>query len=258
MYRRGAPCLYMEERGWGEVHRTMNKEQRTIFWFRRDLRLTDNTGLTEALKAGHPVMPLFIFDTNILGKLSADDRRVEFIHQQLIELDTQLRKYGSGLYTATGIPLQVIGELLKKFSIKSVYANRDFEPYGVERDTKVKELLAEQGVKFHAYTDHLIMEPGMVVRPDGKPYEVYTSFKNQWLRQFAELKTDDHFATHPFESDAQSGENYLKYTTPAIPTLHDLAGRGAGGEGNRNREPRTENREPGTGNGERGTGNKKE
>ncbi|MDZ4679014.1 MAG: deoxyribodipyrimidine photo-lyase, partial [Saprospiraceae bacterium] len=82
--------------------------QVNIFWFRRDLRLHDNAGLYHALKAGHPVLPIFIFDTNILDELEdRKDARVEFLQKTLMELCGELKSLGSGILIRHGVPLDV-------------------------------------------------------------------------------------------------------------------------------------------------------
>ena len=207
--------------------RTKNMEPVTVFWFRRDLRLADNRGLYEAQKTGLQVLPLFIFDSDILDKLTPDDRRVEFIHQQITEIDMELRKFGSGLMVKRGVPVEVFKELLLNLNIKTVCTNKDFEPYGIKRDQKVKALLAEREVEFCTFTDHLIMEPGSVVRSDGKPYEVFTAFRNQWLKIFEEQRKSKHPSTHEFESYKELTNSLLKFNPPAIPSLKEIGFNGS-------------------------------
>ncbi|HLN53323.1 MAG TPA: deoxyribodipyrimidine photo-lyase, partial [Lentimicrobium sp.] len=195
-----------------------NPELVSVFWFRRDLRLDDNTGLREALKAGDPVLPLFIFDTVILKKLSHDDRRVAFIHLQLSEIDKELRKYGSSLLVKVGKPVEVFGQLMQEINIRAVYANRDFESYGVQRDTNVKNLLAANGAGFFGFTDHVIMEPGSVVKADGKPFEVFTPFRNRWMKLFA---TDGRDRANGSDR-AWPVTRFIEYIHTPIPSLEEI------------------------------------
>nr|MBP9077641.1 deoxyribodipyrimidine photo-lyase [Haliscomenobacter sp.] len=128
----------------------------SIFWFRRDLRLSDNRGLYEALHGPDPVLPLFIFDTGILNALpSRQDARVVFIYRELERLQKELEVAGSGLYVAYGKPTEVWKALSDTFPITSVYANRDYEPYARQRDREVMEFLGSKGIPFHAYKDHV-------------------------------------------------------------------------------------------------------
>ncbi|MHA7130809.1 cryptochrome/photolyase family protein [Algoriphagus namhaensis] len=163
----------------------------SIFWFRRDLRLEDNTGLYYALQQEENVLPLFIFDWNILNKLEdRDDARVEFIHQQITDLKEKLEKKGGNLLVKYGKPSKVYEDLLKEYDIKSVYTNRDYEPYAKERDAEIKALLKENGAEFLTFKDQVIFEPDEIVNGSGDFYKVYTPFSKQWKEKFAELTFD--------------------------------------------------------------------
>lgn len=152
-----------------------------IFWFRRDLRLEDNAGLYYALKGNHPVIPLFIFDTNILDKLEdRQDARLTFIHNALEDLQEALKEKGSTLIVKYGDPIKIWTELLKTYSVQAVYTNHDFEPYAITRDTEVFKLLAKQNTTFHTFKDHVIFEKGEVLKEDGTPYIVFTPFSHKW------------------------------------------------------------------------------
>jgi deoxyribodipyrimidine photo-lyase len=157
-----------------------------IFWLRRDLRLEDNHALSDAIKSGKPVLPLFIFDTSILDRLEdRDDRRVTFIHQTLTDLDTELRERGSGIRVEYGKPLEVWKKLLKEdLKISAVYTNRDYEPYALERDTQVRTLLTEKGIEFLDFKDQVIFEKREVAKDDGKPYVVFTPYSRRWKALF--------------------------------------------------------------------------
>ena len=158
----------------------------SIFWFRRDLRLEDNTGLNRALESGHPVLALFIFDDEILRELPADDPRVVFIYETLLEMDGQLKKWGSSLKILKGSPLQVWSEILDEYDIKEVFTNRDYEPYAISRDKSVEDLLSQKGIAFKTFKDQVIFEGNEVLKDDGKPYHVFTPYKNKWLRKFSD------------------------------------------------------------------------
>ena len=128
-----------------------------IFWFRRDLRLQDNAGLYHALKSNKPVVPVFIFDTNILEELEDKaDRRVEFIHAALEEMQSQLIKSGSSLEVYYGTPLSVYKTLLSKYKIEKVFANHDYEPYAFEREKLIADLLNANGASLVTYKDQVL------------------------------------------------------------------------------------------------------
>lgn len=153
----------------------------SIFWFRRDLRLTDNAGLYHALRSGTPVLPIFIFDKNILDKLeNKTDKRVEFIHAALQEMQSALLKVDSSLEVFNATPLEAFLQLLKKYKIESVHANHDYEPYAKERDAAIEDLLKNNGVAMHTYKDQVIFEKGEVLKDDGNPYTVFTPYSRKW------------------------------------------------------------------------------
>ncbi|MDY0085404.1 MAG: deoxyribodipyrimidine photo-lyase [Bacteroidales bacterium] len=165
----------------------MQTKQVVVFWFRRDLRLEDNHGLYEALKSSLPVLPLFIFDTEILDKLpSKKDARVEFIHRHLEKIHKVLNQQGSGLYVTKGKPVEIFRELLSKHKINTVYANKDYEPYALQRDEDVKELLQDNHADLKLFKDQVIFEESEVVKDDGKPYTVYTPFSRKWKAKLLE------------------------------------------------------------------------
>ncbi|MGB3153472.1 MAG: deoxyribodipyrimidine photo-lyase, partial [Chitinophagaceae bacterium] len=153
----------------------------SIFWFRRDLRLHDNAGLFHALKEGRPVLPIFIFDRNILDELEdKTDRRVEFIHIALQDLQRQLVKLDSTLDVRYGTPLEIFTELLGEYTIGKVFTNQDYEPYAIERDAAIKKLLKEQGTGFYSFKDQVLLEKDEVLKEDGKPYTVFTPYSRKW------------------------------------------------------------------------------
>ncbi|MFC3880381.1 cryptochrome/photolyase family protein [Algoriphagus namhaensis] len=163
----------------------------SIFWFRRDLRLQDNTGLFYALQQEKNVLPLFIFDRNILDKLEdKTDARVNFIHDQITYLKGELEKKGGSLLVKYGNPLDVYKDLLDEYSVETVYTNRDYEPYARERDQAVEKLLKEKEVEFMTFKDQLIFEPDEIVNGSGEHYKVFTPFSRQWKDKFKELKFD--------------------------------------------------------------------
>jgi deoxyribodipyrimidine photo-lyase len=162
----------------------MAKDKLSIFWFRRDLRLTDNCGLYHALKGNLPVLPVFIFDKNILNDLeNKEDPRVTFIHRTLAGMNRDLKKKSTSLRTFYTTPLQAFRELTKDYDIQEVYTNRDYEPYAKERDAEIKEFLNEKDIEFKTFKDQVIFEKEELAKDDGEPYLVYTPFSNKWLKK---------------------------------------------------------------------------
>ena len=176
-----------------------------IFWFRRDLRLGDNAGLYHALKAGKPVLPVFIFDKHILDKLdNKADRRVEFIHTSLEAIQEKLLALGSSLSVFHDTPENSFKELLTKYTIEAVYTNHDYEPYAGARDKKIASLLKEKNIPFNTFKDQVIFEKDEVLKDDGKPYTVFTPYSRKWkaalkpfyLKQFPTKKYYSNFLQH--------------------------------------------------------------
>lgn len=180
-----------------------------IFWFRRDLRLVDNAGLYHALKNNKQVVPIFIFDKNILDQLdNKADRRVEFIHAALNEIQTTLIKPGSSLEIFYATPAEAFTELLEKYTIEKVFTNHDYEPYARERDAAVESLLKTKAVSFHSFKDQVIFEKDEVIKDDGKPYTVFTPYSRKWRS----ISNEFHFRSYPTDK-------YFNkfYKQPAVP-----------------------------------------
>lgn len=155
-----------------------------IFWFRRDLRLNDNKGLYEALNSGDEVLPVFIFDKNILADLPESDARVSFIHTLLSDINQQLNEHGKSLAVFHGTPETVFDKLIKENNISVVYANHDYEPYAQQRDKAISQLLATKNVDFKSFKDQVFFEKNEVVKDDGSPYVVYTPYMKKWKECF--------------------------------------------------------------------------
>lgn len=156
-----------------------------IFWFRRDLRLDDNSGFFHALSAGQDVLPVFIFDSNILSDLPKDDHRVTFIHELLEGMQSELAKHGRRLATFHGDPKSVFAELIKKHDISNVFTNRDYEPYATKRDEAISDLLKAHDIGFATFKDQVIFEKSEVAKDNGEPYVVYTPYSKKWLDEFS-------------------------------------------------------------------------
>ncbi len=163
-------------------------------WFRRDLRATDNAALYHSLKAataqGARVHCVFVFDTDILQHLPTCDRRITFIWDSLLELDTALKNLGgSGLHVLHGHATELIPRLAQRFSAQQVHTNHDDEPQALARDAAVAQALSQQTMTLRTYKDHLVFERSEVLTQQGKPYTVFTPYKNAWLKSLTPFYT---------------------------------------------------------------------
>jgi deoxyribodipyrimidine photo-lyase len=186
------------------------KKTVSLFWFRRDLRVHDNHGLYEALKHNTDVLPIFIFDTSILDALPKNDARVEFIHEQLKTIHTTLQVHSSGLSVYYGSPETIFDQLTNEYEVKTVYCNRDYEPYALSRDKSILDLLASKSIGFETFKDHVIFEQNEITKDDGLPYKVYTPFSKKWLAAF----NSDHYST--FNSEELLGNAYQSKSFPWV------------------------------------------
>ncbi|MCD0478179.1 DNA photolyase family protein [Chryseobacterium sp. LC2016-29] len=185
-----------------------------IFWFRRDLRLSDNTALNAALKSDQKVLPIFIFDTEILDQLeNKSDRRVDYIHQALEGINEELKKHQSGIKTYHGKPLEIIKEIISEFDVETVFCNRDYEPQAIKRDKEIYDFLQKNNVEFKGFKDQVIFEKNEIVKNDGLPYTVYTPYSKKWKEKFSQTEihsTQTHF------------ENFYSFKAKNIHNLKDI------------------------------------
>src|SRR5690554_168306 len=166
-------------------------QQIALFWFRRDLRLHDNTGLFKALSSGNNVLPLFIFDRDILTQLpDKKDRRIDLLHQIITELQSKLKQYSSSLLIEYGKPEEIFTKLFAHYSISVVYTNKDYEPYAKERDKKIAQLCAHHHCAFHSYKDQVLFESDEILTKQEKPYTVYTPYSRTWKRVYEQKKQE--------------------------------------------------------------------
>jgi deoxyribodipyrimidine photo-lyase len=197
-----------------------SKNSVVIFWFRRDLRLDDNVGLSaalsESLALGLQVLPLFIFDTDILQKLSdKGDLRVQFIHETLAKLNHKLADFGSGILFECGQPVDVWRTILSRYTVAKVYCNRDFEPRAIERDLRIEKECHKAEAEFRTFKDHVIFEKLEVAKDDGLPYTVFTPYSRKWKSLLKESDTKPN-AWVKYKS------TFLKFLPKEIPTLEAL------------------------------------
>lgn len=160
----------------------------SIFWFRRDLRLKDNHGLFQALESGKKVLPIFIFDEDILDLLeNKSDKRVDFIVQALQTLNSFLKSKNKGIKIFKGKPLEIYKKLSQNYEIEAVYSNEDYEPYAIKRDQEIADFLASKNINFHQFKDQVIFHKDEIVKADKKPYTVYTPYSKLWLNEFQKV-----------------------------------------------------------------------
>ncbi|MDD4149081.1 MAG: deoxyribodipyrimidine photo-lyase [Bacteroidales bacterium] len=165
-----------------------NKIKINIFWFRRDLSLEDNHGLYLSLKSSLPVLGLFIFDKDILEELDKNDSRVSFIYDTLKDINIKINKFKSNLIIKHSTAEQAFNEITKQFEISEVFANEDYEPDAIKRDNNIKQLLEKRHIKFSLHKNQVIFAKDEILKNDGKPYTVFTPYKNKWLQNFQEDK----------------------------------------------------------------------
>ena len=159
-------------------------EKFTIFWFRRDLRINDNKGFFEALNGKNKVIPIFIYDSKIIDKLYKDDHRLTFIQNALGGINNAMKRNRCTLGIYRGSPEAVFEKIIREFPVEKVITNHDYEPYAMERDEAIKQLLKAQDIDFITYKDQVIFERNEVVKDDGTPYKVYTPYSRKWLAKY--------------------------------------------------------------------------
>ncbi|KQR94777.1 deoxyribodipyrimidine photolyase [Chryseobacterium sp. Leaf180] len=185
-----------------------------IFWLRRDLRTEDNRGFSEALKSEHNVLPIFIFDKEILDKLeNKEDKRLDYFHQALEKMNAEFKKHGSGIQTFHGKPLEIFKKIIKDFDIETVYTNTDYEPYAKNRDEEVAKFLKQNDVDFQSFKDQIIFEKDDILKKDGTPYSVYTPYSRKWKEKF----TNEDVKPCPLDF-----KNLYKFSAKNIISLKDL------------------------------------
>lgn len=178
----------------------------SIFWFRRDLRLDDNVGFLQALQGEFPVLPIFIFDIEILDQLPKDDARVNFIFDNLQKMRKELREKGSSLAMYFGKPEAIFRKLFNQYDIQKIYTNRDYEPYAQERDEKIEKLAQANNSEFLTFKDQVIFEKDEVVKSNGDPYVVYTPYMKLWKAEFKKIELEVHYTSQDFDNLIQNSD----------------------------------------------------
>lgn len=188
----------------------------SIFWFRRDLRLHDNHGFFQSLKQSESVLPIFIFDTNILDKLLKEDRRVSLLFDRLMSLNQELKKIDKKIHILYGDPKEIIEEITQKKSIDACFTNTDYEPYATIRDKQIKQMLSLKKIKFHSYKDQLIFEKNEILTNLEKPYSVYSSYMKKWKSKFKISMT------RPYPSQDYLHKCFFDNNLECITSLSDI------------------------------------
>jgi len=190
------------------------KNKINVFWFRRDLRLQDNSGLSHALQEDQKVLPIFIFDKDILDKLeNKSDKRVDYFHQVLQEMHKELKKHKSGITVFHEKPLYAFKKLIKEYEVDTVFCNTDYEPQAIKRDQEIEALLKKHNINFKSFKDQVIFEKGEVMKNDGTPYTVYTPYSKKWKELLKKYKIKNFKTTF---------SQFLEYTPSQFPELKDI------------------------------------
>ncbi len=164
----------------------------SIFWFRRDLRLHDNKAFFHALQSEEKILPIFIFDIDILKKIPKNDARISFIFSELSAMNAHLESFETEIKMFHGNPKEIFRSLMKKYNIVKVFTNHDYEPYAVKRDVDIKELLTTSKIDFQTHKDQVIFERNEITKKDGKPYVVYTPYSKKWLEKYETNKPENY------------------------------------------------------------------
>ena len=187
----------------------------SLFIFRRDLRLQDNTALIAALKNSEEVIPAFILTPEQLRKNDyKSDNAVQFMLESLRELDWELKRQGSKLYFFEGLPGQVVEMLSSK--VNAVYLNKDYTPYSTIRDSKIDKVCKEKNMQFHAFQDCLLTEPHEIFTGSGKPYTIYTPFYKKARGKKIRLPVNNDRKNYSKKSYGEKGIEILKKYSPKI------------------------------------------
>ncbi len=149
-----------------------------LVWFRRDLRLSDNPALSHAVATGEPIVPIFIRDDTDAGDRRPGAASRWWLHGSLEQLDSDIRRLtgGPGLLLRTGPAEAVIPALVEETAARTVVWNRRYEPWAVQRDTRLKAALRAGGVETHSFNAALLSEPSSFANKQGEPYKVFTPF----------------------------------------------------------------------------------
>jgi deoxyribodipyrimidine photo-lyase len=201
----------------------MSQFDKSLVWFRRDLRSFDHAALFHALKESRSVYCAFIFDKDVLHNLPRADRRIEFIHASVIELRDALRELGGSLIVLHARAVDAIPTLAAALNVDAVFTNHDYEPQAIKRDSEIAAQLLAAGRAFHTFKDQVIFEKDEVLTLSEKPFSVFTPYKNAWLKK---LRMDTDGEIHsayvtPYQIE-QYSSRLAPYADSPIPSLVEL------------------------------------
>lgn len=191
----------------------------SLVWFRRDLRCFDHAALHAALKRSQSVYCVFIFDKDILNLLPSKDRRVHFIDQSVRELASEFENMGANLIVRYGHVEEEIPRLALELQAQAVFVNHDYEPQAIQRDARVKLLLAQLACDFLSFKDQVIFEQDEVLSQAGTPFSMFTPYKNAWLKKLF-AQTDD-FYCKPYPVQVYA-KKLSKYACGELPNLKQM------------------------------------
>lgn len=205
----------------------------SLFIFRRDLRLEDNTGLIAALQQSELVLPCFIFDPRQVGEENEyrSARSITFMLNSLVGLDEQLQKHGGRLYRFYGVAHELLERVLDEVACDAVFVNRDYTPFSIRRDELLEQVCNRHAIPFHSLGDALIHEPEDIISQNGSPYVIFTPFFKKasriTVRSVTSLPSGTwHTRTSPLEQQALPYYQQLSQQTKSA--MHTRGGRKEG------------------------------
>ncbi len=152
-----------------------------IHWFRRDLRVRDNTALSSAARDADRVVPVFVLDDHYANDPNVGPARFRFLRESLEVLAEELAAVGGRLVLRPGPAARALPELLRETGASAVYANAEIGPYPERRDREAGDAIAAAGARLRLFPDALLVEPDALTTAAGDPYTVYTPFSRKWL-----------------------------------------------------------------------------
>jgi len=154
---------------------------KSLFIFRRDFRLNDNSGFIECYKKSDKILPIFIFTHEQIEKNDYfSSNCFQFMLESLEQLDNDFKKnYKSQLHYYYGDNVEILEKLLKDYKYDNIYFNSDYTLYAQKRDNEIKKFCEKNKINCEVYEDYLLMPIGTFLKEDGKAFQKYTPFKNR-------------------------------------------------------------------------------
>lgn len=177
-----------------------------LFWFRRDLRFYDNCALYNCLSGNENVLPIFIFDENILKQFpEPDDKRISIIHRRLKQLNEVLKPYQSHIKVYKGLPIDIFKNLYESHKYSAIYSNADYEPFASLRDSEIQQFCESRSVRFLQFKDSLLFAKDDILKKNRTPYLVFTPYAKQWRQKLSEIKVDCYFSEQLLSNFTKTG-----------------------------------------------------